>query len=68
MNKINRVQYREGSELFKVTTKEEMKNAIMKENSSWFRLAYSSSVLEDNLCQELSLSGKRDLSIVILHS
>ena len=33
----------------------------MKENSERFRLAYSSQLLEGNLCKELGLSGKNSL-------
>ena len=40
----------------------------MKENSSRFRLACASPMLDDELCEELGLSGEGDLSIDILNS
>ena len=68
MNIINRVEYGEDSEPIQVITKKEIDNVIIKENLSQFRLVYSSPILEDDLYEELSLSGKWDLSIGILHS
>ena len=68
LNAINRVEYRENGELVQVTTKEEIENDIMIENSSRFRLAYSSPLLDDELCEEVDLSGEGGLSTDILNS
>ena len=65
---INRVEYRERGELIQVSTKNEVENAIMKENSSRFRLAYSTLILDDNICEELDPSGESKLSQEILNS
>ena len=43
-------------------TKEEVENAIMKENPLQFRLAYSLPLLKDQLCEELALLGEGNLS------
>ena len=40
----------------------------MRENSSRFRLAYSALILEDNICEELGLSGEGNLPKEILNS
>ena len=40
----------------------------MRENSSRFRLAYSSLILENNICKELGPSGEGKLSQEILNS
>ena len=40
----------------------------MRENSLRFRLAYSALILEDNICEDLSLSGEGNLSKEILNS
>ena len=68
MNTINRVEYREDGVLIQVNTKEEVENAVIQENSSRFRLAYSALILEDGLCTELGLSGEGDLSKDILQN
>ena len=65
---INRVEYRKGRELIQVSTKNEVENTIIRENSSRFRLAYSALILEDNICEELSPSGEGNLSKEILNS
>ena len=65
---INRVEYREDGELIQVSTKNEVENAKMKENLSRFRLAYSSLILEENMCKELGPSGEGNLSQDILNS
>ena len=62
MNAINRVEYREEGILIQVNTKEEVENAVIRENSSRFRLTYSALILEDRLYIELGLSGEGDLS------
>ena len=66
MNAINRVEYREDGILIQVNTKEEVENAVIRENSSRFRLAYSALILKDRLCAELGLSGEGNLSKAIL--
>ena len=68
MNAINRVEYREDSVLIQINTKEEIENTVIRENSSRFRLAYSTLILEDGLYTELSLSGEGDLSKAILQT
>ena len=68
MKSINKVEYKEEGTLVQVVTKEDAENAIMKENSSRFRLAYSSPLLDDELCEELGLSGEGNLSKDILGS
>ena len=68
MKAINRVEYREEGKLIQFNTKEEVENAIMQENSSRFRLAYSTLILEDGLCAELSLLGEGNLSKDILQT
>ena len=65
---INRVEYRKDGELIQVSTKNEVENAIMRENSSRFRLAYSLLILEKNMCKELGPSGEGNLSQDILNS
>ena len=65
---INRVEYREDRILIQVFTKNEVENAIIKENSSRFRLTYSSLILEENMCEELGLLGEGKLSQDILNS
>ena len=65
---INRVEYREDEELIQVSTKNEVENAIMKENSSRFRFVYSLLILEDFMCKELGLSGEGNLTQDILNS
>ena len=66
MNAINRVEYREEGVLIQVNTKEVVENIVIRENSSRFRLAYSTLILEDELCIELGLLGEGDLSKAIL--
>ena len=68
MKSINKVEHVEEGNLVQVVTKEEVENAIMKENSSRFRLAYSSPLLNDELSEELGLSGEGSLSKDILGS
>ena len=68
MNAINRVKYREDGILIWVNTKEEVENAVIRENSSRFRLAYSALILEDRLCAELGLLREGDLSKAILQN
>ena len=65
---INRVEYREGGELIQVSTKYEVENVIMRENSSRFRLAYTALILEDKIYKELGLSGEGNVSKKILNS
>ena len=50
------------------SSKEDVKHAIMKENSTRFRLAYTSPTLEGNLYHELGPSGEGPLSKDILTS
>ena len=68
MKSINKVEYKEEETLVQVVTKEDAENAIIKENSSRFRLAYSSLLLDNELCEELGLSGEGNLSKDILES
>ena len=58
MKAINRVENKEEGVLVQVTTKSEIENAIMKENSLRFRLACSSPLLENTLYEELGPSGE----------
>lgn len=68
MKSINKVEFKEEGVLVQVVTKEEVENAIMKENSSRFRLACSSPLLNDELSAELGLSGEGNLVKEILGS
>ena len=68
MNAINQVEYREEGVLIQVNTKEEVENTVIRENSSRFRLAYFTLILEDGLHIELSLSGEGNLSKAILQT
>ena len=68
MKFINKVECREEGILVQVVPKEEVENAIMKENSSRYRLACSSPLLDDELCEELGLLGEGNLSKEILTS
>ena len=68
MKSINKVECKEKGTLVQVVTREDAENAIMKENPSRFRLAYSSPLLDDELCEELGLSGDGNLSKDILGS
>ena len=54
--------------MIQVSTKNKVENAIIKENLSRFRLAYSSLILEDNMCKELDLSEEGNLTQDILNS
>ena len=54
--------------LVQVTTKEEVKNTIMKEISLRFELSHLLLTLEDDLCKNLGLSGEGILAKDILGS
>ena len=62
MKSINKVEHKEEGTLVQVVTKKEVENAIMKENSSRFRLACSSPLLDNKLSEEMGLLGEGDLS------
>lgn len=68
MKSIRSVEYRDNGVLIQASSKEEVEHAIMKENSSRFRLAYTSLLLEGNLHHELGPSGEGPLSRDILTS
>ena len=51
-----------------VSTKSEVENATMKENSNRFCLACSSPLLENKLCRELGSSKEGNLSKDLLES
>ena len=66
INSISKVECKEQGMLVQVTTKKEVETAIMKENLLQFELACSSLLLEDNLSNDLGLSGEEHLSKGIL--
>ena len=68
MNDINWVEYREEGVLIQVNKKEEVENAVIRENFSRFRLIYFTLILEDRLCAELGLLEEGDLSKDILQN
>ena len=68
MKFINKAECNEEGILVQVVTREDAENTMMKENSSRFRLAYSSPLLYDELCEDLGLLGEGNLSKDILWS
>ena len=68
MKSINKVEHKEEGVLVQVTTQDEVENAIMKENSTQFRLACSSLIFKDEMCKELDPSGEGRLAQDILGS
>ena len=61
MRAIDRVEFRDGSDLVQVCNKTDVEAAIMKENTGRFKLAYSSPFLNDNLLEQLGISGEGPL-------
>ena len=57
MKVIEKVEFRYGSDLTWVSTKEEVELEIMKDNIGRFKLAYSSLLLEGKLLEQLGISG-----------
>ena len=56
MKSISSAEHRENGVLLQAISKEEVGYAIMKENSSRFRLAHASPTLEGNLYRDLGQS------------
>ena len=65
---INRVEYRDNGVLIQVTSREEVERAIIKENETRFKLAYSFLMLNSDMCVDLGLSGEGFLTKEILSS
>ena len=62
MKLINKIEYFEQEELIQVLKKEKVEQAIAKENTSHFRLAYTSPLLKGDSYEDLSISGKEKLA------
>ena len=52
---IDKVEYIEGRNLLQVSVKEDIEKTVMKENVDRFKLAYSSPLLEEQLCKDPGL-------------
>ena len=63
---IDKVEYREHSCLIQVSFQDKVRAATIKENSSKFKLAYNSPLLEEDLVSNLGLSGKGKLPEEVL--
>ena len=68
MKSISSVKYRENSVFLQVISKEEVECAIMKENSSRFRLAHASPTLKENLHCDLGQSREGPMTRDVLSS
>ena len=66
MRLIDKVEHEEYSYLIQVSSQEKLEAAIMKKNSSRFKLACNSFLLEGNLHLELGLSDEGKLAEEIL--
>ena len=67
MRAIDRVEFREGSDLVQVSTQAAVEAAIMRENTGRFKLAYSSPFLRGDILEQLGMSGEGPLVQDILH-
>jgi len=66
MRSIDKVEYREYSCLIQISFQEKVEEAMIKKNSSRFKLTYNSSLLECDLYSDLGLLDKGKLSEEIL--
>ena len=65
---IDKVEFRDRGDLIIVSTKDAIESTIMKENSSRFKLACISQLLEGDLCDQLGMLGEGILSEEILNN
>ena len=61
MKSIDKVEYYEQEQLIQVFMKDEVEQAIMRQNTGQFKLGHSLPLLEGELCEELSISGEDKL-------
>ena len=66
MKVIKSAECRDNRVLIQVMSKAKVERAIMKENKTKFKLAYSSLMLKDDMCVDLGLSGDGTLAKEIL--
>ena len=68
MKAIDKVEFRDRGDLIIVLTKNAVESAIMKENSSRFKLAHVSQLLKGDLHNQLSMLEEGLLSKEILNN